>query len=30
MAWDEALRMAEDRVSKLAKEREERSRRGFE
>jgi hypothetical protein len=30
VAWDEALRVAEDSVSKLEKEREERSRRGFE
>ncbi|KAH9987179.1 hypothetical protein BJV77DRAFT_950453 [Russula vinacea] len=30
VAWDEALRVAEDRIGKLEKEREERLRRGFE
>jgi hypothetical protein len=28
--WDETLRKAEDRVTKLEKEREERSRRGYD
>ncbi|KAH9981573.1 hypothetical protein BJV74DRAFT_757851, partial [Russula compacta] len=30
VAWDETLRVAEERVGKLEKEREERSRRGYE
>lgn len=30
VAWDEAIRAVEDRVGKLEKDREERSRRGFE
>jgi hypothetical protein len=30
VAWDETLRVAEDRVGKLEKEQEERSRRGYD
>jgi hypothetical protein len=30
VVWDETLRRAEDRVTKLEKEREERSRRGYD
>lgn len=30
VAWDETLRVAEERVGKLEKGREERSRRGYE
>jgi len=30
VAWDEALHVAEDRIRKLEKEQEDRSRRGFE
>jgi hypothetical protein len=30
VAWDEILRVAEDRVIKLEREREERSRRGYD